>query len=278
MSELAEQPAVQFVDSHAHLDGPEFDADRDAVIERARQAGLKYLLLIGGASGPETLGAALPIAEPHDWIFTAAGIHPHEAKDAEDRHFEELRALAAHPRMLAIGEIGLDYHHDHSPRDAQKGVFVRQLCLAREFRLPIIIHCRDAWPDLRATVRDEWRSAGLAGILHCFTGSREDAFDLIDAGFYVSFAGNLTFNKAVELRDVARVIPFDRLLSETDCPYLAPVPHRGRRNEPAYVRDVTRQLAAVHNLAEEEMGRRLLENFERLFQMNVKGEVSLKRG
>lgn len=274
MNQSSENSVTQLVDSHAHLDGPEFDADRDAVIKRAQAAGLKYLMLIGGASGPETLGAALAIAEPHDWMYTAAGVHPHEAKEAEERHFETLRALAADPKMLAIGEIGLDYHYDRPPREAQKGVFIQQLELARELRLPIIIHCRDAWADLRAIAHDHWRSAGLGGILHCFTGEREDAFDLMDAGFFVSFAGNLTFPKAAALREVARAIPLDRLLTETDCPYLAPIPYRGKRNEPAYVRELTRALAGLHNLHEDDMGTRAVGNFERLFRLNQKSSFS----
>ena len=258
-----------FVDSHAHLEGSEFDVDRDEVIERARHAGVRYLLLIGGASGPEDMGAALRIADCHDWIFAAAGVHPHEAGKAQDGHFANLRALAGHPKVLAIGEIGLDYYYDYSPREVQKQVLIRQLELAREVELPVIIHCRDAWSDLRETVRTHWRlasgSAVPGGILHCFSGSREDAFELMDLGFLVSFAGNVTFKKADNLRAVAREIPLDRLLTETDSPYLAPVPHRGKRSEPAYVREVTRELARLHNLTEEEMGRYAVRNFERFF-------------
>ena len=256
---------TQFVDSHAHLDGSEFDADRDAVIERARAAGLRYLLVIGGASGLEQMGAALDIAEGHDWIHAAAGIHPHEASKAQDVHFDLLRRLARQPKFLAVGEIGLDYYYDHSPREVQKQVLNRQLDLAHEIKLPIIIHCRDAWPDLRDILRAHWRDRGLAGILHCFSGRREDALELMDRGFLVSFAGNLTFKKADDLRAVAREIPLDRVLTETDCPYLAPVPYRGKRNEPAYVAEVTRELARLHNLNEEAMGQRVVRNFSEFF-------------
>src|SRR5215472_10094553 len=229
-----------FVDSHAHLDGPEFDPDRDAVIERARKAGLRYLLVIGGASGLEQMGAALDIAEAHDV------------------HFDLLRRLASRPKFLAVGEIGLDYYYDHSPREVQKQALIRQLDLAHEVKLPIIIHCRDAWPDLRDILRAHWRETGLGGILHCFSGSSEDALELMDWGFLVSFAGNLTFKKANDLRAMAREIPLDRVLTETDCPYLAPVPYRGKRNEPAYVAEVTRELARLHNLSEEAMGHRVI--------------------
>jgi TatD DNase family protein len=258
---------TQFVDSHAHLDGPEFDADRDAVIERARAAGLRYLLVIGGASGLEQMGTALDIAETHDWVYAAAGIHPHEASKAQDAHFDLLRRLARQPKFLAVGEIGLDYYYDHSPRKVQKQVLIRQLDLAREVKLPIIIHCRDAWPDLREIIRAYRRATGLGGILHCFSGTLEDAHELMDCGFLVSFAGNLTFKKAEDLRAVAGEVPLDRLLTETDCPYLAPVPYRGKRNEPAYVAEVTRELARLHNLSEEAMGQRVVENFAEFFRL-----------
>jgi len=252
-----------FIDSHCHLDDPDFDSDREAVIERARAFGVSSLLTIGGASGPDSMAASVPLADAHDWIWTAAGIHPHEASKAEQRHFDELRRLVSHPRFVAIGEIGLDYYYDHSPRDVQQRVLVRQLELARELKLPVIIHCRDAWSDLRDLVRRHWQSAGLGGILHCFSGTREDAFELMDAGFLVSFAGNVTFKKAESLRAVAREIPLDRLLTETDSPYLAPVPYRGKRNEPAFVAEVTRQLAQVHGVSDEEVGAQAVKNFAR---------------
>jgi len=264
------------VDSHCHLDDPRFDADREAVIERAREAGLKYVLTIGGAAGPDRLSEAIEIAERHEGVCAAAGVHPHEAIKARDSHFDELKKLASHRKFLAIGEIGLDYHYDHSPREVQRQVLVRQLELAREVNLPVVIHCRDAWADLREIIQAHAShssgaagAAGLTGclrgILHCFTGSREDAFALMDFGFLVSFAGNVTFSKAEDLRAAARAIPLDRLLTETDSPYLAPVPHRGKRNEPAYVREVTRTLAALHQLGEEEMGQHALRNFSRFF-------------
>jgi TatD DNase family protein len=259
---------AQFVDSHAHLDGSEFDGDRDAVIERARAAGLRYLLVIGGASGLEEMGAPLNIAENHEWVYAAAGIHPHEAAKALVAHFDLLRRLAQQPKFLAVGEIGLDYYYNHSPREVQQQVLIRQLALAREVKLPIIIHCRDAWPDLRDILRAHWRDTGLRGILHCFSGSREDASELMNCGFLVSFAGNLTFKKADDLRAVAGEMPLHRLLTETDCPYLAPVPYRGKRNEPAYVVEVTRELARLHNLSEEAMGQRVVENFAEFFRLD----------
>lgn len=256
-----------FVDSHCHLDDSAFDADRDQVIERARAAGLKYLLTIGGGLGPDELGVGIPIAARHEWIYTSVGIHPHEAARAEEYHFENLRAAATQPKVLAIGEIGLDYYYDHSPRETQKQVLIWQLEIARDVKRPVIIHCRDAWTDLSQIFEPRWRSSGLGGILHCFTGTRDEARRFLDWGFLVSFAGNVTFKKAENLRDAARSVPLDRLLTETDSPYLAPVPHRGKRNEPAFVQEVTRALASLHKLSEEEMGRHAVENFARFFQL-----------
>jgi TatD DNase family protein len=289
-----------YVDSHCHLDDPQFDPDRSAVIARARAAGVRYLLAIAGGNGPHDLGAGLRIMEQAEVllreppssaggpgasetiqgglleIYMAGGIHPHEAAKAQEKHYEELRRLAEHPKFLAVGEIGLDYHSDHSPRDLQKEVFIKQLDLARELRLPIIIHCRDAWDDLRSILHTQWvddRGSGdiatpcPGGILHCFSGTCEDAQDLVACGFIVSFAGNLTFRKAEALRSVARAVPPERLLTETDCPYLAPVPYRGKRCEPAYVRETTGQLAILHGISQEAMARRVLENFRRFFDL-----------
>jgi TatD DNase family protein len=256
-----------FVDSHCHLDDSAFSADREQVIERACAAGLRYLLTVGCGSGPDELDVGIPIAERHEWIYTSAGMHPHEAARAEERHFENLSQAAGHAKVLGIGEIGLDYFYDHSPREIQKRVLIRQLEIARSAKLPVIIHCRDAWPDLTEIVREHWCSSGLGGILHCFGGAREDAIRFMDWGFLISFAGNVTFKKAENLREVAALIPLDRLLVETDSPYLAPVPHRGKRNEPSYVVEVTRVMAALRNLSEEEMGERTIENFERFFHL-----------
>jgi TatD DNase family protein len=237
------------------------------VIERARAAGVKYLLTVGGGSVPDELDAGIPIAAQHDWIYTSVGIHPHEAARAEERHFERLRQTATQARVIAIGEIGLDYFYDHSPRAIQQQVLIRQLEIARAAKRPVIIHCRDAWTDLGAIVAEHWQSSGLGGILHCFTGTPADARRFLDCGFLVSFAGNVTFKKAEALRDAARTVPLDRLLIETDSPYLAPVPHRGKRNEPAFVVEVARALAALRSLSPEEMGAQATRNFEKFFQL-----------
>lgn len=270
------------VDSHAHLDASEFDPDREAVIARARDAGLRYMMLIADLARPESVRTVRDIAERYDWIYWAAGIDPHRSASASEEHFESLRAAARHPKFLAVGEIGLDYYYDY-PRDLQKAVFLRQLELARELGKPVVIHCRDAWSDLVEILRGQAApepgatdgaaasSRTRAGILHCFSGTAQDACDLIALGFYASFAGNVTFKKSEDLRQAARSIPPERLLSETDSPYLAPVPYRGRRNEPAFVREVTKELAALHAMPEDEMGRRLVENFERLFMLPAQG-------
>lgn len=267
-----------YVDSHAHLDASEFDPDREAVIARARDAGLRYMMLIADLARPESVCTVRDLAERYDWIYWAAGIDPHRSTSAHEQHFESLQASACHSKFLAVGEIGLDYYYDY-PRDVQKAVFLRQLELACELGKPVVIHCRDAWGDLveilRAQAAPEFRTppgampslGARAGILHCFSGTAQDARDLIALGFYASFAGNVTFKKSEDLRQAARSIPPERLLSETDSPYLAPVPYRGRRNEPAFVREVAKELAKLHIMPEGEMGRRLVENFERLFML-----------
>jgi TatD DNase family protein len=249
------------VDSHCHLDDTRFDADRDEVIDRARAQGLRWLLTVGGGSGPDDLAAGIPIAARYDWIYTSVGIHPHEARRAEEQHLEMLRQAAGERKVVAVGEIGLDYYYDHSPSEVQKQVLASQLEIAQEANLPVIIHCRDAWEDLKEIVGSMYASRGLRGILHCFTGSREDAFTFLDWGFLVSFAGNVTFKKADSLRAVAGEIPRDRLLAETDSPYLAPEPNRGKRNEPAFVHEVIRRLADLHHMSAEEMGALTTKNF-----------------
>jgi TatD DNase family protein len=247
------------------LDDPDFDADRAAVIERARAAGLRYVLAVGGGTGPDNLEAPVALAERHDWIYATVGVHPHDARHFAEHHAEHIRKLAQRPRVVGIGEIGLDYHYDNSPREIQKRVLIRQLELAQEAKLPIVIHCREAWPDLAEIIQARWKSSGLGGILHCFSGARQDAVKFLDWGFQVSFAGNVTYKKAENLREVAREIPLDRLLTETDCPYLAPVPYRGKRNEPAFVIEVARTLAALRHLSAEDFGEIAVWNFERFF-------------
>ncbi len=264
---------MKLIDSHAHIDFPQFDQDRDAMLQRARDAGVQTLLAIGTGPGPEKLDAAIPFAEQYDWIYTSVGIHPHEAKEVTQSHLDRLARLAAHPKVIAWGEIGLDYFYDHSPRDVQAKVFSQQMDLARKARLPIIIHCRDAWDDCLSQLEREWASSGLAGILHCFTGALDQAKRGIEMGFLVSFAGNSTYPKAQNLRDIAKALPLESILIETDAPYLAPQAYRGKRNEPAYVAEVAKTLAAVRNLAPEEAAAATAENFRRCFRI-ARPEVS----
>jgi TatD DNase family protein len=259
------------VDSHAHLDGPKFDADRGEMLERARAAGVVNILAIGSGTGPGTLDCAIRIAEQHDWIYASIGIHPHEAKLATENDYAELESLAHHPRVIGFGEIGFDYFYDHSPRDVQQDVFIRQMEIARAARLPIIIHCRpsenseNAWDDTLRLIRERWASAGLGGVLHCFTGEQKHATAALDMGFMISFSGNVTFPKAENIRQVARSIPEERMLVETDSPFLAPVPYRGKRNEPAYVAQVLAALADLHHVTPGELAHQTTANFHRLF-------------
>ena len=258
---------MDLIDSHAHIDFPQFADDREAMLQRARDAGVGTLLAIGTGPGPEKLDAAITFAEQHDWIYTSVGIHPHEAKEVTPQHLDELALLAQHPKVVAWGEIGLDYFYDHSPRDVQATVFRSQMELAHAAKLPIIIHCRDAWDDCLALIEQHWRPTGLAGILHCFTGTFGHAKRGLDMGFLISFAGNATYPKTQNIRDVAKEIPLDRILIETDSPFLAPQPYRGKRNEPAYVAEVAKTLATVRNLAPEEIAAATAANFRRLFRI-----------
>jgi TatD DNase family protein len=258
---------MELVDSHAHIDFPQFAEDREAMLERARAAGVTTLLAIGSGPGPEKMDCALPYADQYEWIYATVGVHPHEAKQVGPEHLQELARLAKHPKVIAWGEIGLDYFYDHSPRDVQERVFREQMTLAEEAKLPIIIHCRDAWPDCLRLIEEAWSPTGLGGILHCFTGTLDEARRGLDAGFMISFAGNSTYPKTQNIRDVARDIPMDRMLIETDAPFLAPQPYRGKRNEPAYVAEVARTLASVRNLSPEEVAESTAANFRRFFRL-----------
>ncbi len=266
-----------FIDSHAHLEGKRYDTDRDEVLARAKQAGIETYLAIGNGEGPDTADCGIKLAEKYDGkpeyprIWASVGIHPHEASLANDVAYTQLADWARHPKVIAWGEIGLDYFYDHSPRELQKQVFLRQMELAKTAKLPIIIHCRpsdnseNAWDDCLKMIAEHWTSAGLGGILHCFTGSVEYARRGLDLGFLISFAGNITFPKAQPIRDAAKVVPLDRMLIETDSPYLAPIPHRGQRNEPAFVKEVARQIGELLNLPAEEIGSQTTQNFYKFF-------------
>ena len=258
-----------FIDSHAHIDGAEFDADREAVIQRARDAGVSAILNVG--TGDPNSGAfqrAVDLADTHTNVYTALGVHPHDAR-LFDRSAEALitKLATQSARVIAWGEIGLDFHYDNSPRDVQLKVFNRQLQLARELRLPVIIHTREAEAETIESLKSEWAGSGLSGIMHCFSGSLGLAQEAVALGFSISFSGIVTFKKANELREIAKQVPLDKLLIETDCPFLTPVPFRGKRNEPAYVVEVARCLAELRALSLEEVGRVTTNNFNRLFRL-----------
>ena len=249
------------VDTHTHLDDEKFDEDREQVIERALAAGVGRMVAIGTGGGPPDLECAVRLADRHDFVYATIGVHPHDASKATPEALARLRELAAHPKVLAIGEIGLDYHYDFSPRDVQRAVFEQQLAIAAEAGLPIVIHTREAWEDTLKILKRHWRGSG---IMHCFTGDAAQAREALDLGFYLSYGGVLTFPKAENVREAARITPEDRLLVETDCPYLAPVPHRGKRNEPAFVVDTLRRLAEVRGAPVEALAATTTANFERV--------------
>ena len=267
-----------YVDSHAHLDGKQFDSDREQVIARARDAGVAAMVAIGNGDGPPTLDAGVRLADKYPFMYATVGIHPHEARLASEEGYAEMDRLARHPKVIAWGEIGLDYYYDHSPREIQQEVFTRQMELAAAAKLPIVIHCRpsegrdDAWDDCLRLIGEHWAANGIGGILHCFTGKWAQARRALDMGFMISFAGNLTFPKAQQIRDAALEVPFDRMLIETDCPYLAPVPHRGKRNEPAFVKETAARLGELRNSSMEEIGEQTSRNFYKFFKISETAE------
>jgi TatD DNase family protein len=273
-----------YIDSHAHLEGKRYDADREEVLERAKTAGIKAYLAIGNGEGPDTADCGIRLAEKYSGqpqypeIWASVGIHPHEASLANDAADAQMLKWAGNPKVIGWGEIGLDYFYDHSPRDIQKTVFRRQMELAKAAKLPIIIHCRpsdnseNAWDDCLAMIAEHWSAAhlsssALGGVLHCFTGTVEHARRGLDLGFMISFAGNITFPKARNIRDAAQFVPLDRMLIETDSPYLAPVPHRGQRNEPGFVIETARQIGQLRKLSPEEIGQQTADNFFKFFKL-----------
>ncbi|MGB8511045.1 MAG: TatD family hydrolase [Pyrinomonadaceae bacterium] len=260
-----------FVDSHAHIDGEEFDADRDDVVARARAASVRAILNVGtGDPHSGTLERALALTEKYECVYAAVGVHPHDARLFDEAAEARLRKLlTATSRVIALGEIGLDFHYDNSPREVQREVFTRQLRLARDAGLPVIIHSREADDETLEILSAEWSGASRGGIMHCFGGGREMAERVLDLNFMISFAGNVTFKKAEALREVARFVPLERLLIETDCPFLTPVPFRGRRNEPAYVVETARFMAGLRDLDVKEFGRLTSMNFARFFNLEL---------
>ncbi len=257
------------VDSHCHLDSKAFDSDRDNVIARARDAGVSFMMAIGTGAGPPDLEAALRLANAYPDIAATVGVHPHDARRFDAATASRVDELCGHPRVLAVGEIGLDYHYDNSPRGIQRRVFVEQMEIASARGKPIAIHTRDAWDDTLELLGLHWSGNGLGGIMHCFTGSSEQALRCLDMGFMLSFSGVLTFPRSGDLRATARWTPADRLLVETDAPYLTPVPYRKvRRNEPRFVVQTARVLADVRGDPFEQVAECTSANFHRLFGLD----------
>ena len=258
------------IDSHCHIDGEAFDEDRDAVVQRARDAGVLAMLNIGtGDPHNGEIAKAVAVAEKYDGVFASVGVHPHDAKLYDDAAEEHLIELTKSEKVIAWGEIGLDYYYDHSPRDVQREVFVRQIRTAKRLGLPIIIHSRDADDETVEILTEECSWDGFRGIMHCFGGTAKMVEALMPLGFYISFAGNVTFKKAENLREAARVVPLGRLLIETDCPFLTPVPHRGKRNEPAMVVHTAEFLAELYEVPVETIADQTSTNFFDLFRLNL---------
>lgn len=258
-----------YIDSHAHIEMDRFDEDREAVIKRALSAGVEIIVNVGnGDVSRDSHTAAIQLAEAFPFIYTTVGLHPHEASLLDEELFARLMDLSKHPKVIAWGEIGLDYYYDNSPREVQRQAFRKQLQAARRRKLPAVIHTRDAEADTLAILTEEWKDSGLSGIIHCFTGTRQFAEAAIDLGFLISFSGVVTFKKAEDLRNTAKNLPLEKILIETDAPFLAPIPHRGKRNEPAYVVETAKALAELRQIAPEEVGRATSENFKRLFDMS----------
>jgi TatD DNase family protein len=251
------------IDSHCHIDVEQFDHDRDEVVARAREAGLAEMLVVGGIDEEAGLERALAVAERFHLPATA-GVHPHLARRADTKVYEQIRGLAREGRVVAIGEIGLDFHYDLSPRDVQREVFRAQIRLAREVGRPVVVHTREADEETAAILEEEG-AAEVGGVVHCFTGGRELARRSLALGFHISFSGIVAFPRAEVIQEVAREVPDDRLLVETDAPYLAPPPHRGKRNEPAFVAAVARCLAEVHALPVEQVAEVTGANARELF-------------
>lgn len=257
---------MRFLDSHCHLDDEQFDPDREAVLARAREAAVALMMTIGTGSGPADLEVALRLARQHPDLYATVGVHPHHAAEWREDTLDRLRAGLNDSRVLALGEIGLDYHYDFSPRDQQETVFVAQMQLAAESGKPIIIHTREAWEDTFRLLDEHWRPTGLPCVLHCFTGGPAEAEHALAQGYLLSFAGMVTYPKAVEIQQAAQLVPRDRLLFETDAPYLAPVPKRGKRNEPSFVVRTAERLAELRGEPLSALTETVWDNFHRVFR------------
>jgi TatD DNase family protein len=254
------------IDSHAHIQGKEYAGEAEAVISRAREAGVEKIIVVGGAGDLSSNQAAVALADSYGNLYATVGMHPHDAKDVGEEELKELKALAARPKVIAVGETGLDFYYNHSPHNIQRDVFIHFIRMARETGLPLVVHERDAHKDVAELLRGEGLGK-INGVIHCFTGDYEAARNYLDLGFYLSFTGIITFKNAQPLREVVRKVPLERMFVETDSPYLTPVPHRGKRNEPAYVRFVAETIAEIKRLPFAEVARVTTENVSELFRI-----------
>ena len=254
------------IDSHAHIQGKEYAGEAEAVIARARAAGVEKIIAVGGAGDMSSNTEAVALADSFPNIYATVGMHPHDAKDVGADELRALRELTSHAKVIAVGETGLDYYYNHSPHEVQRRVFSQFIHMARETGLPIVVHERDAAQEAAELLRSEG-GRELHGVIHCFTGNYEAACAYLDLGFYLSFTGIITFKNAEPLRQVVRQVPLERMFVETDSPFLTPVPHRGKRNEPAYVRLVAETVASVKNISVEDVARVTTENVQNLFKI-----------
>lgn len=253
-----------FFDTHAHLDDEKFSADRAAVIQRAKQAGVGLIVNVG--YDVEHAKNTVAMTKEYDFIYGSVGIHPHEAKELDENALEELYRLVREPKIVAVGEVGLDYYWNHSPHEVQKKVFRQMITFAKEVNKPLIIHDRDAHQDIFDILKEEG-AMQVGGIFHCYSGSWPLAREAVKMGFYISLAGPLTFNNAAKLWEVVKMVPLDNLLIETDCPYLAPMPFRGKRNEPAHVIKIAEKIAEIKGVSLEEVANKTTENGKKIFNI-----------
>jgi TatD DNase family protein len=252
------------IDSHAHLDMPEFDKDRNEVIQRARDNGIDYILAVG--IDIESCRQAVELAEKFERIYATVGIHPHNAKDIDETSYDLLKTFARHDKVCALGEMGLDFFRNHSPRDIQLKRFRELIALARELKLPIVVHDRDAHQETLSILKEE-KAFEVGGVIHCFSGDYEMAVKCLDMGFYISIPGTVTFRKATSLQEIVKRIPLERILVETDAPFLTPVPFRGKRNEPSYVHHVADKIAKIKGLDFFEVAEATSKNTKALFHI-----------
>jgi TatD DNase family protein len=254
------------IDSHAHIQGKEYTGEVESVIARARDAGVDKIIAVGGAGEMSSNHDAVALANSYENVYATVGMHPHDAKDVGAEELQNLRDLTVHPKVIAVGETGLDYYYSHSAHDVQRRVFMDFINLARATGLPLVVHERDSAHDAAQLLRSEG-NGNLRGVIHCFTGNYEAACAYLDLGFYLSFTGIITFKNAESLRDVVRQVPLEKMLIETDSPYLTPVPHRGKRNEPAYVRLVAEAIAKIKGVSLEEIAQITTGNVRDLFKI-----------